>query len=182
MTTLLLLLTAISLTGIAVTMLLWRPLFRPMAAPGGPPDLWHPERPAGAAYRPMNRLLAAEDFCYLQGQARLRPGLVRRLRQGRAAVLRLYLREMGADFGRIHAHCRAMAVHSPDPNFASRIMKEVVRFYCQFGVLYAASFLPWCFDARVRGAILVDALARLEQAAEASLSIWAPASGLVDQV
>lgn len=183
MTTLLFLLGALSVTGIVVTALLWRQLFRPGPAPADSPwDLSDPERRAGAVYRPMNRLLAEADFRFLQGQAQLRPDLVRRLRQTRVATLRLYLREMRADFDRIHTLCRALAPHSADPSFAPRIMKETLWFYGQFGVLYAASFLPWYFDAQVHGAKLVDALARLEQLAGASLSTWTPQPNLAGPV
>ncbi len=176
MTTLLLLLGAVGVSGIAVSTLLWRQLFRRAAAADASGGLFAPARRA-AAYRPMNRLLAEEDFCFLRGLAQLRPGLVRRLRQTRVAVLRLYLWEMRADFDRLHALCRALATQSTDPNLGALMTKEVLRFYGQFGLLYAASFLPWYFDSRLRAMKLAEALARLEQSAWTSASLWtAPAS------
>src|SRR5579884_1899439 len=72
-------------------------------------------RSAAESYQPMSRLFAEEDFVFL---SRLQPRLLSRLRQQRRRVMRAYLRELRAEFERIYAFCRALALNSSDPNFA----------------------------------------------------------------
>lgn len=65
-----------------------------------------------ARYRPMERLLAEEDFLFLAAQPGYRPEIGAKLRRERRRIFRLYLRELTRDFHRLHADARAMVADS----------------------------------------------------------------------
>ncbi len=129
-----------------------------------------PARSALETYQPMSRLFAEEDFRFLSGLA---PALVKRLRRQRRHVMRLYLRELQADFERIYAFCRALAPRSQDPSFATLITKQALSFYGLFVVLQMRCGLGWFLPVRVDTGDLVDAFDRLHQAAQAALQAMA---------
>jgi hypothetical protein len=130
-----------------------------------------PTRSALETYQPMSRLFAEEDFHFL---ARSRPDLVKRLRRQRQQVLRLYLKELRADFERVYAFCRRLAPKSENPNFAALITQQALSFYGLFLVLQVRCTLGWFLHVRVDTTDLVSSFDRLRQAAQATLSAMAP--------
>jgi len=65
-----------------------------------------------ARYRPMEQLLAEEDFLFLAAQPGYRPEIGAKLRRERRRIFRLYLRELTRDFQRLHADARSMVADS----------------------------------------------------------------------
>jgi hypothetical protein len=64
-------------------------------------------------YQPMSRLLAGEDADFLQGHTNC-PRVAARWQKSRRRIGRLYLRELAADFHRLHAKARALVAASPE--------------------------------------------------------------------
>lgn len=134
-----------------------------------------PSRSALEIYQPMGRLFAEEDFRFLRGS---RPDLVKRLRRQRRQVLRLYLRELRADFERVYAFCRRLAPKSTDPNFAALITQQALSFYGLFLVLHMRCTLGWFLHVRIDTVDLVGAFDRLRQVAQATLLPMTPQPAL----
>ncbi|QOY91661.1 hypothetical protein [Paludibaculum fermentans] len=67
-------------------------------------------------YAPLTRLLAKEDFEFVQTLAGYRPGLEKRLRSRRIAIFSAYLLGMRQDFDRLHSVGQALLIsghHTP---------------------------------------------------------------------
>ena len=171
MTMFLLLLGFVAAIGLGVSLTLRR-LYRP-SIQGVPSVEELTTRPPRETYRPMSRLFAEEDFAFLSGQG---PGIIKRLRRQRREVLRLYLRELRADFQRLYALCRILAPKSQDPNFAPLITQQALSFYGLFLILQVRCALGWYLHVRVDTVDLVTAFDRLAQAARATLPALMPQS------
>jgi ketosteroid isomerase-like protein len=65
-------------------------------------------------YRPMERLLRADDFSFLSGQPGYSPRMGRRFRQQRRKIFRAYLRNLKRDFGALSLALQTLIVHSAD--------------------------------------------------------------------
>ncbi|MBI5086078.1 MAG: hypothetical protein HZB13_15945 [Acidobacteria bacterium] len=91
---------------------------------------YSPER-----YRPMRRMLSADDFKYLRSAPGFRPEMVRRLRRQRAAAFAAYLQDMRADFTRLQMVGRAMVMAGGvTPTVRDELFHQKVLFtrnYCQ---------------------------------------------------
>ena len=62
-------------------------------------------------YRPMERLLSAEDLRFLQSQPGFHPAMAARLKRERRRIVRLYLRDLKRDFRHLHAEARLFIAH-----------------------------------------------------------------------
>lgn len=177
MMTLLLLLGFVVAVVLAGVVTLWR-LHRVThegITPAVEAQILSPSRSVLETYQPMGRLFAEEDFRFLSGS---RPDLVKRLRRQRRQVLRLYLRELRADFERVYAFCRSLAPKSTDPNFAALITQQALSFYGLFLVLHVRCTLGWFMHVRIDTVDLVGAFDRLRQAAQATLLAMTPQPAL----
>ena len=175
MTTILVLSAVVAFLGGLLALPLWRQFRRATSASGGS---FHPNEillacPAREAYRPMGRLFAEGDFKFLAQQAGIRPQIVERLRRVRWLVLRLYLRELQADFRRVHRISRVLAAKSPDPAFGALVIRQAVKFYRQLLILHVYCFLGWPVHVQTDVVSLVNALDRLREAMRASLAVTA---------
>ena len=63
-------------------------------------------------YRPMERLLAAEDLAFLESQPGYSAEIGKRWKRERRGIFRLYLAELKRDFRRLHAQARRLAAGS----------------------------------------------------------------------
>ncbi len=168
MTTLMVVLGLVLAVGAGFAVALWRLLrFR----------AWHPRpeffdvtRPALlAAYQPLGRLFAEEDFAFLASQAGFRRGMIGRLRRDRRRILRLYLGDLRADFQRLYTLCRTLAPYSQDPNFPALIMRQALRFYGLLLVVELRLALGWFLPIRLDTSQVVAAFARIEEASRICL-------------
>ncbi|MGH9558519.1 MAG: hypothetical protein ACRD30_04705 [Bryobacteraceae bacterium] len=85
----------------------WR--HRRLAADSQIEGSFSPER-----YRVMARLLDEDDFDFLQAHPGYRKEIGAKLRSGRRQIFRMYLRDLSADFRRLHSEARAMLANCPD--------------------------------------------------------------------
>lgn len=85
-----------------------------------------------ARYRPMERVLAEDDFRFLASQCGYEPRIERKLRAARRRVFRQYLRCLRKDFARLEACLRWLMVHSPvdRPDLARVLRRYKFAFLC----------------------------------------------------
>ena len=83
------------------------------------------------SYAPMERLLDASDFRFLEAQAVYRPEVGKRLLSERRGIFREYLGMLIGDFNRLHFLARSILVHSSEerPGLARELFRQQVRFY-----------------------------------------------------
>lgn len=178
MTTLWMLLALVLALGAGLGMILRR-ILRPAASDPNstlPGELLSPSRCARKTYQPMNRLMAEADFAFVASQAGCNPDLVTRLRRQRVRVLRLYLKQLRGDFERVYRLARRLAPGSLDPEFASRITLQALRFQALWMGLQARCALGWFVPLRVETATLVSALEHLREVARVSVLAAQPQS------
>jgi arginyl-tRNA synthetase len=110
-----------------------------------------------ARYEPMTRLLAEDDFEFLSAQAGFRPEIGAKLRRRRKQILRLYVRELAADFHRLHAAARRIAAESPADHAAlvAILMRQQLTFWRAMAMLEVRLMIPG-MTVDVRG--LVEAV------------------------
>ncbi len=133
-------------------------------------DLLSSGRRAPETYRPMTRLFAEQDFAFLSGWPGSDGTLVRRLRRQRAGVLRLYLRELRADFQRLHGFARALVPTSADPEFAATVFQCALRFHALWALVALRCSLGWFVPLRAETTALVAAMDRLRETARLALA------------
>jgi hypothetical protein len=81
-------------------------------------------------YRPMERLLSAEDERFLARQPGCNRKMVRRMRSERRKLFRNYLACLSTDFGRVSAALRLIMTHAAQdrPDLAGILYKQQVLF------------------------------------------------------
>ena len=104
--------------------------------------------------------------------------MVQHLRIGRRRVLRLYLRELRADFRGVHRICRVLAAKSYDPAFPALVTQQAMKFYGQLLIAHACCFLGWPSLAQMDVIGLVASLDRLREAVRASMALSLQHPGL----
>jgi hypothetical protein len=67
-------------------------------------------------YRVMARLSSSEDLQFLRSLPGFREEMAARLGREQRRIYRLYLRDLAADFRRLHASARALVSHAPAEN------------------------------------------------------------------
>ena len=88
------------------SILSWKAM--PAAAAGRIEDL------STARYKPMERLLAEDDFEFLAAQRGLSPAVARKLRQERRRIFRGYLRDLRRDFDSVYGVLGELMLHSTE--------------------------------------------------------------------
>lgn len=83
------------------------------------------------SYAPMERLLDASDFRFLEAQPGYRPEMGKRLLAERRKIFGQYLGLLIRDFNQLHFFARLMLVHSEQdrPDLARELFRQQVRFY-----------------------------------------------------
>ncbi len=116
---------------------------------------------AGASaktYRPLNRLFSAEDSAFLRGFGHRGTKLTWRLGSARSRVLRIYLRQIRADFDNVWRLACRLVPHSSNPNFGSWIVKQWIMFHAVLMLVYVRSWLGSRIPMPIHAAGLVNAL------------------------
>jgi hypothetical protein len=85
---------------------------------------------SAARYRPMQRLLGAEDYEFLASQPGCNRRMLRRMRSERRRLFRGYLACLGRDFGRVCAALKLLMVYSTHdrPDLAGILYKQQALF------------------------------------------------------
>jgi hypothetical protein len=83
-------------------------------------------------YRPMERLLAEEDYRFLESQPAINRAIMRRFRAERRAIFREYLRSLSEDFDRLCGAVQALTLASGEdrPDLAVALLKSRLNFAC----------------------------------------------------
>src|SRR5580704_2868747 len=81
-------------------------------------------------YRPMERLLSDEDFCFLASQPGFNKKMLRRVRSERRKIFRGYLANLSRDFSLVGAALRLMIMYSSQdrPDLAGILYKQQALF------------------------------------------------------
>jgi hypothetical protein len=92
-----------------------------------------------ARYRPMERILAEDDYRFLEAQEFYHSSVASDLRRKRVAAFRSYLACLKADFGRLDAATRLYmsACHQDRPDLAQALLKRRLVF------AYAVTLTEW---------------------------------------
>jgi len=95
-------------------------------------------------YAPASRLLARDDFQFLEQQPGYRPEVGRKWRKSRRRIFRMYVRELAAEFHRLHAAARTVvaASGSSDSILIGALMRQQVRFWLAMILIEARLLLP----------------------------------------
>jgi hypothetical protein len=118
-----------------------------------------------ARYRPMQRLLAEEDYEFLAAQPGYDRAIARRLRQRRRSVFRKYLRGMARDFDRLYAAAKQIAVYSERDrkDLLVLLVRQKVAFECGLALIHMRLALHAIGMAPVDVRGLIDALEEMSQ-------------------
>lgn len=89
-------------------------------------------------YRPMMRLLDAEDLAVLRSHPAFTPHLANRVRAQRAEIFRGYLRCLHNDFRRVSMAIRILMVQSRDdrPDLAAMLIRRRILFTLGMAVIH----------------------------------------------
>ena len=81
-------------------------------------------------YRPMERLLSAGDYEFVEVTPGFRPALMRRLEARRARIVRGYLRSLSEDFDRISTLARMCLAESEvdRPDLSAELVRQRIQF------------------------------------------------------
>jgi len=133
-------------------------LFRSEHSTQGEP-LWLPAI-SPARYRPMERLLGAEDIVFLAAQPGFTRAMGRRFRAGRRKIFRAYLRNLARDFGRLHRAARLLMLCAPQdrPDFAAALVRQRFLFERTVLLVQWRLLVNWASGAAVDVSGLVSAL------------------------
>jgi hypothetical protein len=85
---------------------------------------------SAARYRPMARMLAEEDYRWLESQG-MDKNTIRRMRRERRKIFSTYLDNMVRDFERLHLAARALLLAQQEdrPDMAERLIAVKVQFH-----------------------------------------------------
>ena len=124
------------------------------------------------SYRPMERLLDEDDITFLKEQPGYEPGMERQLRADRHRVFRMYLKNLGRDFNRLHYALRLTVLHAPQdsPDLARTLVKQKLIFVCSLAAVYIRLELYRFGFSRVDVKGLVATLETMQQELQAMMS------------
>lgn len=109
-------------------------------------------------YRAMQRLLSREDFEFLSDQPGFSPRAAVRFRAKRRRILRLYLADLGRDFGNIYAVAKLCLLHSTQdrPGLALALLREKWTFNYAIALAHVRLMLQPLGLTRLDTRALVD--------------------------
>ena len=94
-------------------------------------------------YRPMMRLLDAEDVAFLRTQPGFTPAMAAKLRRQRSQIFSGYLRCLNSDFGRVCAAIKLVMLQSKydRPDLATALIRHQAAFAAGMTMVYLRLFL-----------------------------------------
>jgi hypothetical protein len=115
-------------------------------------------------YAPMARLLSEEDVEFLRAQPGYTRAIERKFLSGRRQTLRLYLRQLNADFERLHARARVIAASLPAAESAllGSLMRQQIRFWYEITTIRLSLSLAWTGLRAADVSGLVNAVAAMQ--------------------
>ncbi len=121
-------------------------------------------------YRPMERLLADDDFEFLSRRTDMGRDVLNKMRADRRRIFRQYLFSISTDFSDLTSRLRAIMVDSPHSreDLAATIFKSRVLFAAALVVIEGRLFLHACgvCTIRISARNLVEGLAQMQRELE----------------
>ena len=121
-------------------------------------------------YRPMERLLAADDFQFLSQQPGFNSQVLRRMRADRRRIFRQYLGSLSVDFSDLTNRLRTIMVESPHSreDLAATILTARVLFTATLVVIEGRLLLHACglYQIRISALNLVAGLTQMQRELE----------------
>ena len=116
---------------------------------------YSPER-----YEPMTRLLAQDEWEFVQRRTACRPGVAARWNRERRKIFRLYLNDLARDFYRLHAAARALVAESPQQHsdLVGVLMRQQVTFWRVMAAMECRLLLHAMGIGRVDARALLQAM------------------------
>lgn len=98
-----------------------------------------------ARYRPMQRLLNEEDYCFLERQPGYPRQMLRKFRAERRAFFRQYLQCLGQDFNQICGAIKLLTLTSAEdrPDLAGALLRQKCLFAYGIAVAHLRLSLHW---------------------------------------
>jgi hypothetical protein len=128
-------------------------------------------RPAGFSqagfslerYEPLTRLLANSDLAFVRQQSGC-PEIAARWNHARRRIIRMYLKDLAADFRRLHADARALVAESPEQNseLVNVLMKQQLVFWREMFGVELWLMASWLGIGRGSAGRLVEAIAAMQ--------------------
>lgn len=114
-------------------------------------------------YEPLTRLLADRDAAFLRQQSSC-PEIAARWNRSRRRIVRMYLRDLTADFRRLHADARALVAESPEQNaeLVNVLMKQQIVFWREMLAVEMWLTASWLGIGRLSADRLVGAIAAMQ--------------------
>ena len=116
-------------------------------------------------YRPMARLMSAEDIQFLRSQPGYQPSMERRLRAERRGLMRQYLCEMEADFNAIYRAAAHLLMLAPidQPELSSSLTQQRFMFVRQVMVIRFGLYLDAVGIGTVEVGGLLEAFSNVQR-------------------
>jgi|SRR5579871_740917 len=114
-------------------------------------------------YEPLTRLLADRDTAFLRHQSSC-PEIAARWNRSRRRIIRMYLKDLAADFRRLHADARAVVAESPEQNaeLVNILMRQQLVFWRQMFAVELWLTASWLGIGRLSADRLVEAMAAMQ--------------------
>jgi hypothetical protein len=147
--------TVLAILALVVGRQLWR-LLHPLNAPAFSARWWAAF--SMVRYRPMERVLGEADFEFLSRQPGVDKKTLRAFRAERRGIFRAYVRDIAADFNRLHTAARILLLTSREdrPDLAVTLFKLRATF------TYAMLAIQWRLALHALGVRSLDVHALVE--------------------
>jgi hypothetical protein len=111
----------------------------------------------------MDRLLNEEDLLFLRAQPGFKPAMGKEFSRERRRIFRLYLRELAADFYRLHAEARLIAASLPADHapLVGVLIRQQIRFWYEMTAIELRLSLGWASSGTIRARALVEAISAM---------------------
>jgi hypothetical protein len=124
-------------------------------------------------YRPMEELLAEEDFNFLLRQPGFESYIGKKLRRDRVRIFRQYLHRLIADFNRLHVYARYLLSQSEEDQSAFLLRLVWLRLRFSFTVLRLELSLCLAYAPRFQPRLASRAIAQLDEMSDCLSSLSA---------
>jgi hypothetical protein len=113
-----------------------------------------------ARYEPMARLMSDEDLHFLKAQPGYNAEIGKKFSRERRRIFRLYLRELGREFNRLHASARVAVASMPAEQapLVGILLRQQVRFWYEMAAVEMQLALKWTGLGAIDARGLVEAI------------------------
>lgn len=115
---------------------------------------------SAARYEPMTRLMSKDDLLFLEAQPGFRGEIREKFISERRRIFRLYLRDLAADFHRLHRNARTIAASMPADQapLIGALIRQQARFWFEMTAIELRLSLDWVGIGSIDPSALVNAI------------------------